>query len=82
MRCDGYEVRHYRAEMGDKSKGESVMRNYLIQNLFVVPFYLVSCCAFAQASYAPPTTLERNIETYVVKSDGSYAQTTEVVIRV
>jgi transglutaminase-like putative cysteine protease len=26
--------------------------------------------------------LERNIETYVVKSDGSYAQTTEVVIRV
>ncbi len=38
--------------------------------------------AWAQRAYQPPLTNERDIETYVVKSDGSFVQTLERVLRV
>ena len=61
---------------------KTLKTNNLVQRLLIALFALMSTGALAQNKYEPPTVLERNVETIVVKADGSYAQTSEVVFRV
>jgi transglutaminase-like putative cysteine protease len=60
--------------------------NHFFLSAFILLFFLATSgfCAqtIAPTTYVPPTTLERNVETYAVQADGRYLQTVEVVFRV
>jgi len=64
------------------SEGKTLQSNRFSKSLWVVLLVFASTCALAQRRYEPPTAVERDVDTFVVKSDGSYVQTTEHVERV